>query len=319
MQEIQKTIFLLFGIFSLVLTVGCIGFSSASYPEAIPDSDILFQIEHHDPYVLGVIQADATNYQALDIPNNFVRVSWSSSGKILYGLSNPEGMPPYGEIGYPAYWDIQNNSFKACFASLPHYKQIEEYENEKYPHAVILYVDEEVIIFDIDSCQTIQYLVDNSKSSGRQVISGFSFNTKRSELLYGQVNDSMVQRSMQLFKLNIQTGENIEVAEGINPAWSPDGTKIAYLGMNGIYILSMGKQDLIHLYNTKFFDLLIRSSTWAGTPQPRWSPDGKWIVFHQCITGYVCIEEEAAIYKIRVSDGKLEKIFTGGMFPIWNP
>jgi len=81
MRKFQQTIFLLFGIFSLVLTVGCIGFSSASYPEAIPDSDILFQIEHHGPYVLGIIQADATNFQALDIPNNFVRVTWSSSGE----------------------------------------------------------------------------------------------------------------------------------------------------------------------------------------------------------------------------------------------
>jgi len=242
-------------------------------------------------------------------------------------------MPPYADIGYPAYWDIKNNNFQACFSStqydeqnkvykyvsLPHYEQIEEYVNEKYPHAVILYTFEEIIIFDVDSCQTIQYLVDNSKTPEHQFISGFSFYSERNELLYGQVNESNDQRSYQLFKLNLNTGESIEVAEGINPAWSPDGTEFAYLGMDGIYISSIGEKEPIHLYNTIFFDPWSSSSSWNGTPQPRWSPDGEWIVFHQCVTGDSCSEDEAAIYKIRVSDGQLEKIFTGGMFPIWNP
>ena len=108
MRKSQQMFILLFCFSTLVLTVGCIGFSSASYPEAIPDADILFQAEYYDPYILGFIQADGTNYQAIDIPNNFVRVTWSSSGNILYRLSNPEGMLSYRDIGYPAYWDIQN-------------------------------------------------------------------------------------------------------------------------------------------------------------------------------------------------------------------
>ncbi len=317
MRKSQQIKFLFLGIFPLVLTVGCIGFSSASYPEAIPDSDILFQAEYYNPYILGFIQADGTNFQAIDIPNNFVRVTWSSSGKILYGLSNPEGMGLFKDIGYPAYWDIQNEIFKPCYESLPHYFQIEEYKSEIYSHTVILYSGEEIIIFDIDSCQTIQYLVDNTKSPEQQIISGFSFYSERNELLYGQVNDSNDQRSYQLFKLNIHTGENIEVAEGINPAWSPDGSKFAYLGMDGIYISSIGENEPIHLYTTAFFNISINSS-WVGTPQPRWSPDGEWIIFHQC-AAEICELKETSINKISVSDGQLEKIFTGGMFPVWNP
>ena len=51
-------------------------------------------------------------------------------------------------------------------------------------------------------------------------------------------------------------------------------------------------------------------------PRPRWSPDGKWLIYHRC-DGYSCVVDENAIYKVEISTGKEEKVIDGGAFPDW--
>jgi hypothetical protein len=52
--------------------------------------------------------------------------------------------------------------------------------------------------------------------------------------------------------------------------------------------------------------------------RPRWSPNGEWLVYHQWVTEF-CWVDKIPIYKIRVSDGFQEKLFTGGKYPTWMP
>ena len=54
------------------------------------------------------------------------------------------------------------------------------------------------------------------------------------------------------------------------------------------------------------------------SPQPRWSPDGEWLIYHQWVDK-LCSLEKTHIYKVWVSNGHLEKIFTSGKFPVWHP
>ncbi len=87
------------------------------------------------------------------------------------------------------------------------------------------------------------------------------------------------------------------------PAWSPDGNTIAYVGADsagelGIYLINPDGTDkyLFHSGNVGF---------------PSWSPDNNWLVFH----------ENAQIYKKHlVTDSLVQLTFEGrNFFPAWSP
>jgi len=90
-----------------------------------------------------------------------------------------------------------------------------------------------------------------------------------------------------------------------HPAWSPDGTEIAYehsdttVEKNGIYI--------INVINKSKRKLL--SNPYANNPS--WSPDGKWLA----------IEIHGQIYKIKSNGDNLAQLTFEGRnyFPAWSP
>lgn len=87
-----------------------------------------------------------------------------------------------------------------------------------------------------------------------------------------------VQGKPVLSLLNIQDGQKTnefsfpDLAEILNPAWSPDGKTIAFSavsnGRTDLFLYDISNDSLRHLTNDLYADL-----------QPSWSPDGKQIVF----------------------------------------
>jgi hypothetical protein len=315
----KKIIFLLFLFLLITTATNCNGVNKTVWPTSIPDSDILFQGKYNGPYIVGFLDASSSDYQIIEIPRNFVRLSWSNDGNIIYGLNQSDGQPSYENMGYPAFWDIKANNFVRCYGSLPNYDQIEEFISDDYLHSVVLSSGEEIVVFDMGSCKTIKQLVNHQDDLGHGDISGFSFFQAGNELLYGEVFNTNTPREYKLIKLNVITDEREIVAEGIYPTWSPDESKFAFIGLDGLYVMRADENQPIKIYNTSFFDPWKSGSPYFRVPQPKWSPDGNWIVFHQCINGYTCTVEDAAIYKIRVSDGQLIKLYTGGKYPVWHP
>ena len=78
-------------VFVVFLVSGCGHVSTGTWNQPFPAGDILFQSEVYDPYELNLIQADGTNHQTVNLPQNFVRPVWSANGEILYALSNLRG------------------------------------------------------------------------------------------------------------------------------------------------------------------------------------------------------------------------------------
>ncbi|MEA3439508.1 MAG: hypothetical protein U9R58_04425 [Chloroflexota bacterium] len=283
----------------------------SSWQQPIPDGEIVYMSYLYDPYELGFFHANGGNNQTLEIDQAFEKPVWSNDGKFLFGLSG--GIASY--IGYPAYWDLEKGCFKVC-NDLPYFGQIQGSGNVENPYEVIIQGPWEIIVMDLSRCVQVQTLVDYTADPGDFSIGGFSYSPSTQELVYGLVYND---REYKIMLLDIKTGEQFQLAEGINPTWSPDGTRIAYLGLDGLYVMLSNGAEPRQLVNQPFFDALRIGNQADLRTVPRWSPDGEWLVYHRCSTPNICMMEDAQIYKIRSSGGSEEKILTGGQYPSWRP
>lgn len=107
-----------------------------------------------------------------------------------------------------------------------------------------------------------------------------------------------------------------EPARELNPAWSPDGMRIAFLAIEGTEPSSMSSS--IYVMNSDGSDRtrLTDSSIWAFG-SPTWSPDGSRIAF-------VVLDQEdksTDIYIMNADGRAVTKLTTDGAagFPTWAP
>jgi Tol biopolymer transport system component len=121
-------------------------------------------------------------------------------------------------------------------------------------------------------------------------------------------------------KLDLATGLETDMVRGINPSWSPDGSTIAYIQANGIYLMNADGTAQRQLINRGLGDprpgVQIVSTLISI---PRWSSDGQWIVYHRCDTSATCLVNKNTIYKVNVETGQEIKIVDGGGYPCWKP
>jgi hypothetical protein len=293
----------------------------SSWGKPVPHNEIVYQASNNytkiglPQYQLGFIQADGENNQIVEIDRRFDKPVWSINGIFLYGLS--DGKADY--LGYPAYWDIDSGRFGIC-TNLPFYDLIQGSENAEKPHEVIIQHVWEISLFDIIQCKRVKTFVNYSEDPGGFAIAGFSYQSITQELVYGLIENPYKDRKYYIKKLDIKTGEEVTLVEGINPVWSPDGKYIAYIGLDGLYVMDASGSDRLQLVKRFFFDSKTKAgSPWSPTPIPRWSPDGEWVIYHRCNTEKICTIDEAHIYKIRSRGGPEELILVGGKYPSWRP
>lgn len=79
---------------------------------------------------------------------------------------------------------------------------------------------------------------------------------------------------------NLATGELRPLAGGMDPAISPDGSQVAFSRIgndNGIYLINIDGSNERKIFGER-----------DGLMSPKWSPDGKWIVFSRNDGFYRC-------------------------------
>jgi WD40 repeat protein len=116
--------------------------------------------------------------------------------------------------------------------------------------------------------------VDPHYQSIQFINSSGSWDAAGDRFVFGAVSDGKPVLSF-LDQEGRRVGEEIhfpELGEILNPTWSPDGRRIAFMALAG------GTSD-IYIYDLTSKTLKNMTSDVYGDVQPAWSPDGKWIAF----------------------------------------
>jgi hypothetical protein len=291
----------------ILVLYGC----QTKWHQQFPVAEIVYQTGPYSEKLLGFANSDGLNPEILQVGGFLRKPVWSSDGSLIYGLAN--SVPAY-TFGNPAYWE-QSGKFKEC-KKWGNFGWIEEGGNKENNKEVFISNARTILLVDLGTCKQIKVIEDYSNRSDFYVndVPGISFLPDRQELLYSLEiwNKTLTEIRYSIFSFNLKSGKTLEIAEGINPRWSPDGSQIAFVRADGIYI--MDPDTLISKVILK--QSLADPSGHFGEidPLPRWSPDGEWIIYNRCEESNC---EIFNIYKINVNDGQERLVVKDGHFPFW--
>lgn len=96
--------------------------------------------------------------------------------------------------------------------------------------------------------------------------------------------------------------------DALNPSWSPQGNQLAFLKVDGIYILNYREGQTLKISEYDGW------TQWP--PAPEWSSDGRKLLFHR-LTSQVHDHWAASIYCYDLDTGQEELLIENGMYPYW--
>lgn len=310
-------VLMLFGM----VTAGC----DSSFRQVFPSTEIVYQANDIDKPGIGFINADGTDNQILTISTYASDPVWSSDAKIIY-FRNAEG--DFGNIetraGTIFFWQEGKRVDSCNVLDVGPVYPVPETND------VVVELLDSIQQIDTKTCKPVQTFVAYQQPGPNKHGIGFSLSRDGQYILYSEAVEppwnlkSKLASDYRMKVIDRVTGNIEDVGKGINPSLSPDGKWIAYTWIDGIYLIERNgtrRQKLIQ-YNAKASSNIDGPARFERMPpKPRWSPDGKWLIYHKCNSSYPkssCNRiDDYSIYRLSIADGHEEKIVERGLNPFW--
>jgi hypothetical protein len=114
------------------------------------------------------------------------------------------------------------------------------------------------------------------------------------------------------------------IEDAANAVWSPDGVHLAYIGVDGLYVVETGTFSVEHFIPISdltvpgFYANAIRWRPWS--PVPQWSQDGTKLIYHRHLDAkYLETNTNYDIYMFDLVTGTESLIVENGVNPTWIP
>jgi len=291
-----------------LLIVAC----QTGWAESLPNAEIIFQTGTPDHPQLGFANADGTEYTVVDIPQYLIKPLWGGNGNSIFGMTKRISVLS----GYPFVWN-QGERIKICDEWWEVDQIGETLLGSENQYILLNQSRRTILLADFETCEKAEIFVD-FKSTDEAYIFGISVAPDQKSFLYSRVEDYYTDNpKFTIFQQDLSTKKDAELGNGVYPVWSPDGKYIAFVRLDGIYVMKADGSDVNHIGAIDFYadhDDRVFSEL---VPIPRWSPDMEWIVYHRCAETCEFVEE-LSIYKLNINTGKEELIVHGGAYPDWH-
>jgi hypothetical protein len=265
------------------------------------------------PLVFQNIDDDSKKLESLDF--KFIKPANSLVPHLLLGLS---GQATPSDLGSPAYIETNLGKIYTCH-NLPHkYYGINSTQNNDNPYEVVLFNSTEILIFDLSSCSVVEIL-KNLPKSGDGFIVGATFNRESGDLLYGFVRnpfESSIQ--YEIVQFNHVSGSEKIITDGLNPSWSPDYSKFAFVRNGGIFLMEMKSGDITRIVDRpkNFSDH--PSSLHERPPTVVWSNDGAYLLYEFIkINSSFFTDNDFSVFLYQLETGTESLISESGRYPAW--
>ena len=287
------------------LIAGC----ASTLPEKFPDTEIVYETGVPNTSKIGFINADGSSNLVLATDIYVARPIWSADGQTLYVL---QWNGPGGDL---SIW--REGRTRHICENYPAVDTIGGVISEAgSTKAVIDNAGKQITLIDLERCSEIKKYV-NFAMDQEKGVRGVSLSSDKTRIVYAEISERRSPSPKYSIKIMILgKGETLEIGEGINPTWSPDDKWIAYTKLDGIYVMASDGSQSHRLVEYDAASEPFKHEFAVHPPSPRWSPDGKWLIYHRCAS--ICqYLTDSSIFKVEIATGTEAKIVDGGAYPFW--
>ncbi len=305
-----------FSFFLLLMSMACGILSKTQIPETFPNTDIIFSA----PDGIGFVNADGSNLSSLAFVAELSYGKEDHAWRPVITADSKTIVAKAADVfmnaSLPQALIVWQANKKPTFCDNWLHQQLPLLTKDQT--GIYIQFEQGIALYALDSCGT-----NVAPTKFYEDMQGI-FSPDLKYVAYVRQSDRFSKSYIVVKEVN-STKEFIVIDEGSVPSWSFDSKWIAYTGVDGIYIVSVEefekpKRILKHLNPRDSFSGLYEYVTYHIPPEPSWSPDGKWLVYHKWLGirhDDTTDPSTYAIYKLNIETGEEIKILDGGMYPFW--